>query len=280
MLGVPKVDYLDEMPRVSADWLALRESADAAARAADLVAVIQGRLAHPVIHDLGCGTGSMGRWLAPQLPGPQHWILYDRDPELLERAAEAMSDTAADGAPVTVSTRSYDVARLTADDLRGAGLVTASALFDLLTAEETESIVTACVDAGCPALLTLSVSGRVELTPGDPLDATVAAAFDAHQRRAVAGRRLLGPDATQSIVEAFARRGVRAVVRSSPWRLGGHNAELTLEWFHGWLAAAGEQCPELAGPLAAYADRRRAELADGRLRVVVGHDDILAGVAA
>ena len=26
------------------------------------------------IHDLACGTGSMGRWLAPLLPGPQRWV--------------------------------------------------------------------------------------------------------------------------------------------------------------------------------------------------------------
>ena len=40
-----------------------------------------------VIHDLGCGTGAMGRWLAPLLPGPQHWVLHDRDADLLEVAA-------------------------------------------------------------------------------------------------------------------------------------------------------------------------------------------------
>ena len=49
--------------------------------------------------------------------------------------------------------------------------------------------------AGCPVLLTLSVVGRVELAPADPLDAAVAAAFNAHQRRTAGGRRLLGPDA-------------------------------------------------------------------------------------
>ena len=43
--------------------------------------------ARSVIHDLGCGTGSMGRWLAPLLPGPQHWVVHDRDADLLEVAA-------------------------------------------------------------------------------------------------------------------------------------------------------------------------------------------------
>ncbi len=58
-----------------------------------------------MIHDLGCGTGAMGRWLAPLLPGPQHWVLHDRDADLLEVAAADAPGPAADGAPVTVEAR-------------------------------------------------------------------------------------------------------------------------------------------------------------------------------
>ncbi len=52
-------------------------------------------------------------------------------------------------------------------------------------------------------LLTLSVVGRVELTPADPLDAGIAAAFNDHQRRATERGRLLGPDAVAVATEAF-----------------------------------------------------------------------------
>jgi hypothetical protein len=277
----PQGDGVGQMPRVSSDWLALREDADAAARSDELADTVRHHIATAaqplVIHDLGCGTGSMGRWLATQLPGAQHWIMYDRDPDLLQRARAGMTDAAADGAPVTVETRQHDVTALTADDYRGTALVTASALLDLLTVEEIGRIAAACAGAACPALLTLSVSGRVELTPDDPLDAEIAAAFNAHQRRSVADRRLAGPDAIDAAVEAFARLGVATSVRSSPWLLGPSNADLTLEWFTGWLDAAVEQRPELEGPVATYAERRRSELAEGRLRVVVGHDDLLAG---
>ena len=70
------------MSRVTPEWLALREPADAAARSVELVERLRARLVGSpelVIHDLGAGTGSMGRWLAPLLPGPQHWVLHDRD---------------------------------------------------------------------------------------------------------------------------------------------------------------------------------------------------------
>ena len=94
------------------DWLALREPADAEARARDLAEALERALpasGSRVIHDLGCGTGSMGRWLAPLLAGPQHWVLHDRDADLLALAAADAPGPAADGAPVTVEARRTDL---------------------------------------------------------------------------------------------------------------------------------------------------------------------------
>jgi len=45
----------------------------------------------------------------------------------------------------------------------------------------------------------------VDLIPVDPLDAEIAAAFNAHQRRAVGSRRLLGPDAVEQIAGRLVR---------------------------------------------------------------------------
>ena len=144
----------------------------------------------------------MGRWLAPRLSDAQRWVLYDWDADLLAHAAADMPGTAADGSPVAVETRGRDISRLRLDDLAGASLVTASALLDMLTREEIERLVRSCVDAGCPGLFTLTVTGRVELAPADPLDGHIVAAFNDHQRRTTGGRRLLGPDA----VHAWSRR--------------------------------------------------------------------------
>ena len=264
--------------RVSWGWLALREPADAAARAVDLVGHLGQRLPATgllVIHDLGCGTGGMGRWLAPLLPGPQHWVMHDRDADLLEVAAADLPGPAADGAGVTVEARQSDITRLPPDELAGATLITASALLDMLTRDELAGLVSMCARAGCPVLLTLSVVGRVDLTPADPLDARVAAAFDAHQRREVDGRRLLGPDAVAVAVEQFERLGAEVLVRRSPWRLGAGEAELTAEWFTGWVGAACEQQVELAAETEGYARRRLAEAAAGQLAVTVDHADLL-----
>jgi SAM-dependent methyltransferase len=259
----------------SSTWLTLREPADAAARARDLIATLRlpagGEL---VIRDLGCGTGSMGRWLAPQLPGPQRWILQDRDPALLAHAATHLPAAAADGTAVTVQTAEGDITDLTVADLADTSLVTCSALLDLFTTDEVAALAEVCVASDTPALFTLSVVGEVTMDPADPLDAEVAAAFNAHQRRSVGGRQLLGPEAVGAAAEAFAKAGVSVSVRPSPWELGPEHGALAAEWLRGWAAAAAEQRPDLE--LDAYLAARTAAAEAGRLRVTVGHQDLLA----
>jgi SAM-dependent methyltransferase len=264
--------------RVSREWLALREAADAAARAKDLVERLTRQLPATgprVIHDLGCGTGAMARWLAPVLPGPQHWILHDHDKDLLDVAASEPPGPAADGGAVTLETRTSDISRLLPGDLAGSTLITASALLDVLTEDELSALITVSVGVGCLVLLTLSVVGRVELTPAEPLDGRIAAAFDAHQRRVTERGRLLGPDAVAVAVEHAARLGAEVHVASSPWRLGTSEAELAAEWFTGWVGAACEQEIELAAEVVPYTRRRLAQAAAGELRVTVDHADLL-----
>ncbi len=267
-----------EVIRVAPEWLALREPADAEARALDLAEALGRALpagGPTVVHDLGSGTGSMGRWLAPLLSGPQHWVLHDRDMDLLELAAAALPRPAADGARVIVEARRTDLAWVDAADLAGASLITASALLDLLTADELDRLVDVCAATGCPVLFTLSVVGEVEITPADPLDGRVAAAFDAHQRRMTARGRLLGPDAVDYAADAFRRLGAVVIVRPSPWRLGPAHSAIAAEWFTGWVGAAVEQEPELADEVEAYARHRLEQARAGELSVTVGHADLL-----
>jgi SAM-dependent methyltransferase len=267
-----------EHTRVSGEWLDLREPADAAARDPELVESLRRRLPSAgrlVIHDFGCGTGSMGRWLAPLLPGPQHWVLHDRDEDLLDAAAAELPGPAADGASVSVETRASDVALLRPGDLADASLVTASALLDLLTRDELDGLIDVCTKAECPVILSLSVVGHVDLVPADPLDTRVAAAFDAHQRRMTERGRLLGPDAVVAAVEGFRQRGAEVLVRPTPWRLGAAEADLAAKWFTGWIGAACEQSVELASETGSYARRRLAEARARELAVTVGHADLL-----
>ncbi|MFB9924900.1 class I SAM-dependent methyltransferase [Amycolatopsis halotolerans] len=232
------------------EWLTLREPADTAARAADLVALLPPSPA--VIRDLGCGTGAMGRWLSGRLPKPQRWILHDQDPQLLEIAARSLPQG------ISVETEQADVTRL---DISGTSLVTASALLDLLTKEEIQRLVKSCVDAQCPALLTLSVTGSAHLTPSDAADEALNDAFNNHQRRD--GK--LGPEAVAFAAAEFQRHGWTVHTRPSPWRLGPEHRELIDTWYRGFVAAAREQDATLAVP----ENRQITE-------VTVHHQDLLA----
>jgi hypothetical protein len=218
----------------------------------------------------------MTRWLAPQLPQEQHWVLHDVDEGLLARAVSSNATRAGDGSAISISTRHRDVTTIDAGDVAEAALVTTSALLDLLTAEEVTRIAKACVEGGSPALFTLSVTGRVQLTPRHPLDAAIGNAFNAHQRRTHAGRRLLGPDAVAHATTAFTRLGAEVLVADTPWRLGADDVGLLVEWLTGWVAAACEQHPELTDPARRYLRQRRSDAAAGGLQVSVGHADLLA----
>jgi len=244
----------------SESWLSLREPADAAARSTELVSMLPDGI--HTVRDLGCGTGSLARWLAPLLPGAKRWILVDRDPALLEHAAAIT--------PFPVEPVRGDVTELTAADLAESDLVTCSALLDLLTSGEVDRLAAVCAEARTPALFTLSVAGEVTLDPARPEDAAIEAAFNDHQRRVEGGRRLLGPDAPAAAAAAFERAGATVITRPSPWRLGPERAALTAEWLRGWAGAAVEQCPDL------QLDRYLSERVANPPAATIGHVDLLA----
>lgn len=257
-------------------WLALRAGADAAARSAELAAVLADLLGPgPIaLHDLGAGTGAMTRWLAPRLPGPQAWLLRDGDAGIVHHLdLDDVTDAA--GEPVVAEVTIEHLDALPADAFAGASAVTASALLDVLTQEEAERIVAACVAAKAPAFFSLSVTGDVRLHPARPLDGAVAAAFNAHQRRDAGGRRMLGPDAVSVMRALFEAAGWKVRTASTPWRLGAEHRELIAQWLDGWIDAAVEQHPELAEPAERERAHRHSQAAAGRLRVSVGHEDLL-----
>jgi len=244
----------------SESWLSLREPADAAARSTELVSMLPDGI--HTVRDLGCGTGSLARWLAPLLPGAKRWILVDRDPALLEHAAAIT--------PFPVEPVRGDVTELTAADLAESDLVTCSALLDLLTSGEVDRLAAVCAEARTPALFTLSVAAAATLDTARPEDAAIEAAFNDHQRRVEGGRRLLGPDAPAAAAAAFERAGATVITRPSPWRLGPERAALTAEWLRGWAGAAVEQCPDL------QLDRYLSERVANPPAATIGHVDLLA----
>lgn len=263
----------------AADWLALRESADHAARPDALVKRLTAALPgqHEVrIADLGAGAGSNLRYLAPRLDRPQHWWLVDHDHALLDRASAASTGTIHPGSghPLSVTGHCADLTDFPACLPGRVDLITASALLDLVTRDWIEQLAEHCVSQRLPALLALSFDGRMQLSPALADDELVATAVLAHQRGEKDMGAALGPDAAAETAAAFTRRGAAVTRQQSDWQLTPAQAPLQRMLLQGWHEAARVQRPRQAARLDAWLEARLAGLAHSHIRV--GHQDLLA----
>ncbi|MFC0199169.1 class I SAM-dependent methyltransferase [Paracoccus rhizosphaerae] len=248
----------------SAQWLALREPADQKARdPALLTRAVAAAGPAPVILDLGCGTGSTVRALAPHLPETARWHLVDNDPLLLDQASAE--------APGRVQVHELDLAQLDALPLEGVTLVTASALLDLMPAAWIEDLAAILAAAGLPFYAALSYDGIMSWEPALPKDHDVTRAFNDHQRSDKGLGPALGPDAGTVAATIFRAAGFNVQQAISPWRIAAEAVPLHRALVEGIADAAGQ-----AGqPMAAEWGRARAGMAS-ESRCLIGHLDLLA----
>jgi SAM-dependent methyltransferase len=274
------------MSGFSAGWLDLREAADHRARnkklAHDLARHFDGWRPVTVV-DLGCGTGSNLRATAPLLGPEQHWTLVDMDRALLDAAVARLTDWA-DGADrqqeslvlfkgarrITVEFRAADLARdLEAALGPNANLVTASALFDLVSAAFIGTFAAALARRKSAFYTVLTYDGDQRWTPEHEADAALLEAFNAHQRRDKGFGTAAGPDAADALSEAFSAAGYAVEEGDSAWRLGSDDAALIAELAAGFAAAAQETGLVDASSLAGWR-------AVTHTSAIVGHTDTLA----
>lgn len=259
--------------KFEASWLELREPVDHRSRAADLLPTLLawwGSRGASAVLDLGSGTGSNLRYLAPKLPAHQRWTLLDHDAELLAHIESP-------GPAVRVKTVRGDLADAGLAEVPRAHLVTASALLDLVSEAWLTTLVDSAVGAGCGAYFALTYDGTMEWTgTRDPLDAIVRDAVNAHQRRDKGVGAALGPVAARAAEALFRRRGYRTWLSPSPWRLGPEESALARALVVGWASAAAEQRPDQTDEVQAWEGHRLHAVTTGDFALVVGHQDLLA----
>ncbi|WP_299314448.1 class I SAM-dependent methyltransferase [uncultured Halomonas sp.] len=290
----PDAAAMPPTERFSADWLSRREVLDARSRSHCLTGRaaewLAARLREPGtphgIIDLGCGSGSNLRFLAPRLPGPQRWRLVDHDSTLLtlaRRHGATLRDPV--GGRLVIEACCRDLSPVDGGLLAGGDLVVASALFDLVSGPWIEALVAASAARRQALLFTLSVDGdwafldasgaRIE----DEEDGAVRALFQAHQRRDKGLGPALGGDAPAVLAAAMGAAGYRVESAATPWHLAAGEAAQSLlaeSLVQGWFEAALEQAPEERAGLERWRLRRQAGLAAGALGLTVGHRDLLA----
>nr|WP_145545735.1 class I SAM-dependent methyltransferase [Variovorax boronicumulans] len=268
------------MSGFSRDWLALREPFDQAARAASDAALASWRPAGPPqVLDLGCGTGASLRALAPRLAGVQRWCLVDHDAALLATVPEILQAWAVDRRlTVEWTCRQADLATGLADlPFPQGGLVTASALLDLVSEDWLAELVAHCRAASAAVCWALSVDGRLAFTPHDPADAQVLGLFAAHQRRDKGFGAALGGEAPDRAETMLRAAGYRTLRTASDWHIDAARSAadraMLQALLEGIATAALEQGAADASAVQAWHARRMAGLA--RTRLCVGHADLL-----
>ncbi|NBN63149.1 methyltransferase domain-containing protein [Microvirga tunisiensis] len=263
------------MSGFSKDWLALREPADRAARDPDLVAALAAHLAarsEPRLVDIGCGTGSTWRALKDLLPPTTRWLLVDHDPALLAEAARQVEGDA------RVRLLQHDLNDLDGLPLDDVDVVTASALFDLVSEPLVVQLADRLAATRTGLYAALNYDGDMRWQPADPLDAVMVELFNAHQRTDKGLGAALGPDATACLERHLGARGFRVLTGPSPWRMAKGQIHLQGELIEGMRQPLTEMAAgRVSGQdIGRWIDRRLADIALSGSSALVGHTDLLA----
>lgn len=245
------------------DWLALREPADHAARDGALLAQAA-RCAGPDLRglDLGSGTGSTVRAFEQAGFDGLKWRLFDNDAGLLSIAKDRCPH-----ADCVVG----NLADVEALPLDGVGLVTVSAVLDLMSRDWVTALVARLSAANLPFYGALNYDGAMQWTPTQEDDAAVTQLFNQHQRRDKGVGAALGPASGTETAALFRDQGYDVTLAQSPWNIGPDQDVLHGQLIDGIAGAVGELDAAVASE---WRTSRRSALPNSS--AVVGHTDILA----
>jgi hypothetical protein len=283
----------------AAEWLALREPYDLAARNAGILeALVQAFVGRSNLRivDLACGTGATLRAIAPHLPVPQHWRLVDNDLGLLARAATPLptpppqagegrvgappplageEKKAASAPQVTAAVRPIDLVRDLEIVLEAPlDLITASALLDLVSLEWLDRLIIEAAVRQLPIYAALIYDGRVAFEPVGKFDAELLAAFNRHQRTDKGFGPALGAAAAARAVERLEHFGFAVAQGKSDWVLGPTDQAIQEALLAGFAEVG--TITLAAADIAQWLEHRRGDVTAGRARLRIGHVDIFA----
>jgi SAM-dependent methyltransferase len=289
------------MTGFSAEWLALREPVDHQSRDRALhnkVVTYLDDIAYRnngVVRliDLGSGSGSNLRALAPDLSAIQHWTLVDYDPALLKAARAALVVWADSVLENSESARSNSMnplsqlilvkqgKRITVDFLcedlalniekvllQPADLITAAAFFDLVARSWLDRF---CNALTIPLYTVLTYNGVEKWSPPHVSDRKVLAAFHRHQQTDKGFGAAAGPSAASIMEDLLSARGFSVQTTQSPWLLNENNRSLIEQLASGSAAAALEtKLIDTATAQSWEQSRREAQTCE------IGHIDLFA----
>ncbi|MBL8250248.1 MAG: class I SAM-dependent methyltransferase [Candidatus Competibacter sp.] len=285
------------MTGFATDWLDLREPLDAVSRDPEIIeTLIEWSRPHAALSvlDLGCGTGTNFRFLAPLLNAEQHWRLVDLDPDVLacgeqrlrQWAAERTLSVCAAAMALTLegAERRYRLEPLSLDlagdweplERPAAALVTASALLDLTSAAWLDRLARQCREWRAAIYIALSYDGRTRWDPALEPDEWVRERINRHQRTDKGFGPALGPAAPATLAIRLRELGYWVMLRPSPWRLEAEHDAPQTALLSGWSRVVRQLDPRAMDWLTAWTEERQRLIDRKASRLYVGHWDLFA----
>ena len=155
-------------------------------------------------------------------------------------------------------------------------LITASALFDLVSRPWLEQLIARIEQTDAAILWTLTYDGRITIDPADDGDDAIIACQNLHQSTDKGFGPALGTDAWLVAQSLLAQAGFEVHVVDSSWQCGKGDQALLKTLIEGWASAATEIAPDESRAIEQWCRQRLRQVASGKLEVSVGHQDIAA----
>lgn len=290
------------MSGFSAEWLGLREPVDHRSRNQALQAQVLNYLAqvktiYPgsvCLTDLGSGTGSNLRALAPHLDAVQYWTLVDYDPALLHAARntllawadseinthdlESRVDISTQIKPLSIHKQDkkimvefkcvdlYNDYQVVLDE--PADLITAAAFFDLVAEPWLTKF---CASLTKPLYTVLTYDGIERWSPPEIMDADVLKAFHQHQGTDKGFGSAVGPAAPERLQSLLKAHQFITASSPSPWILDYRDRSLIEQLASGTAGAVREMNTISSTTVNQWEQSRRQAS-----QCEIGHIDIFA----
>lgn len=290
--------------RAESDWLQERYQMDAGSRNPDLLRTFlesfdAGRSVQRIL-DVGSGFGANFLFLAPRIPGRQHWLLLDRDNELIDKVNWMIQDRAQDldRDGTRILKEALASGRITVDSYCGDftdaaspifekswDAVVANAVFDLNSQEQFRAFLRAALaakrDHDLRLYFTLHLERGGGFDPRSPENDRYMDLFHQHMARAQDFGRAMGADCAKDMKEIMLQEGLRPILGASPWFITANERS----FLKSNLNFLDQSIPDLLD-----ADQRRvfrvwlqeteALNSLGRLQMTVCHQDHFARIPA
>ncbi|MEQ8706997.1 MAG: class I SAM-dependent methyltransferase [Phaeodactylibacter sp.] len=246
------------------------------------------------IIDIGAGTGANFIYLAEKLPQSQQWALLELNPTLLKHARERLKIWgAAKGYAVSESTQELHFKKsqqhISVRFVNGSflelpqllplqryHLVTASAVFDLLSKEMLQRLVQTFHGNRLALLATLNYESMSYL-PADAADEHWTGLYEKHMQRSQDFGRALGPDCASYLEHCYKELPKDQLLRApSRWQIEPGDAAMHqhmlefLERSLNEMASIGHSGQELQQ----WLQQKHQCLQDRQLRLTVTHSDL------